>query len=209
MRSHIAPSWLVWKHSTSTPSSLPSAAQLRVDLGERDRPVLLRVALAEHVEVDAVEHEDVHRGSRRAGVVGTRYGPGTGRFRSGSCRTVVSTMRPVFAASAIASVTRRFSRPSRALTIGAASPRTTAPKCSIWQDDRVVADHVDAADLERLPPGPLGAGRIGPGPHRRHGEAAMGAGDEVAVLVVAARRRPCSPAKSAPSSARSPRCPTA
>src|SRR6267378_3098783 len=34
--------------------------KLRVDLGQRDRAVLRRVALAEHVVVDAVEHEDLH-----------------------------------------------------------------------------------------------------------------------------------------------------
>jgi len=32
-----------------------------VDLRKRDRSVLLRIALAEHVEVDAVQHEDFHR----------------------------------------------------------------------------------------------------------------------------------------------------
>ncbi len=41
-----------------------------------------------------------------------------------------STACPVFAACAIPSATRRFARPSRAVTSGGASPRTTAPKCS-------------------------------------------------------------------------------
>jgi hypothetical protein len=35
---------------------------LIVDLVERDRPVLLRITLAEHVVVDAMEHEDLHEG---------------------------------------------------------------------------------------------------------------------------------------------------
>jgi hypothetical protein len=57
MRSHISPSLLVWKLSTSrrAPAQRLHAG---VDLGERDRAVLLRVALAEHVVVDAVEHQD-------------------------------------------------------------------------------------------------------------------------------------------------------
>jgi hypothetical protein len=40
-------------------------------------------------------------------------------------------MAPVRAASAIASVTRRFCKPSRQVTSGASSPRITAAKCSI------------------------------------------------------------------------------
>jgi len=36
-------------------------AQLVVDLGQGDGAVLLRIALAEHVVIDAVEHEHFHR----------------------------------------------------------------------------------------------------------------------------------------------------
>jgi hypothetical protein len=45
------------KHSTARPARRP-AHHGGVDLGQRGRAVLGRVALAEHVEVDAVEHED-------------------------------------------------------------------------------------------------------------------------------------------------------
>ncbi len=57
-----------------------------------------------------------------------------GAFRQSSAvlqAGVVSTIEPVAAALTIASVMRRFCNPSRALTIGSASPRTTRPKCSI------------------------------------------------------------------------------
>src|SRR6185503_16619708 len=40
--------------------------QPRVDLGQCGRAVLRRLALAEHVEVDAVEHEDFHTMSFQA-----------------------------------------------------------------------------------------------------------------------------------------------
>ena len=36
--------------------------QALIDLVERDGAVLRRIALAEHIEIDAVEHKDVHGG---------------------------------------------------------------------------------------------------------------------------------------------------
>ncbi len=45
----------------------------------------------------------------------------------------MSTVNPLRAASPIAAAIRRFCKPSRALTSGLASPRTTWPKCSIWR----------------------------------------------------------------------------
>lgn len=44
---------------------------------------------------------------------------------------LILTVAPVLAASRIASVTRRFCNPSRAVTKGSALPRMTATKCSI------------------------------------------------------------------------------
>src|SRR5262249_3554665 len=85
--------------------------ELLVDLTERDRSVQLRIALSEHVEVDAVKPQEL--------LHGFSYSMST------------STTRPVFAASTSASVTRRFCRPSRPVTSARASPRITAAKCSI------------------------------------------------------------------------------
>src|SRR6185369_10127848 len=45
---------------------LAEREQPGVDFRERGRAVLRRLALAEHVEVDAVEHEDLHRTSLQA-----------------------------------------------------------------------------------------------------------------------------------------------
>ena len=42
------------------PQLLAERLQALVDLGQCDGAVLGRVPLAEHVEVDAVQHEDVH-----------------------------------------------------------------------------------------------------------------------------------------------------
>src|SRR6266480_695523 len=42
------------------PELLAERLQLSVDLGQRDRPVVSGIALAEHVEVDTVEHENLH-----------------------------------------------------------------------------------------------------------------------------------------------------
>ena len=39
---------------------LPKRHQALIDFIKRDGAVLRRIALAEHIEVDAVEHEDVH-----------------------------------------------------------------------------------------------------------------------------------------------------
>ena len=38
----------------------PQGLQARIDLREGDRTVLLRIALAEHIVIDAMQHEDVH-----------------------------------------------------------------------------------------------------------------------------------------------------
>ena len=87
--------------------------QARVDLVQRNRPVLDGVPLAEHVVVDAMEHQHFHHDSS-----------------SIRQRMLRSTVCPDFAACTIASVIRRLARPSRAVTSGSTSPRTTAPKCS-------------------------------------------------------------------------------
>src|ERR1700674_1300431 len=92
---------------------LAQCLQARVDLAQRRGSVLDRVALAEHVVVDAMEHQDFHHD-----------------YSSIRQRMFRSTVCPDLAACTIPSVIRRLARPSRAVTRGSTSPRTTAPKCS-------------------------------------------------------------------------------
>jgi len=70
MRSAISPSQVGLEALDLDAQFGPQRQQLFIDLRQRGRAVLLRVALAEHVEVDAVENEELHGELRCAGMVG-------------------------------------------------------------------------------------------------------------------------------------------
>mgnify|MGYP003694014001 CR=1 FL=1 len=127
---------MVWKLDDFGAEFLAQRLQACVDFLQRDRSVLDRVALAEHVVVDAVEHQDpaVESSSRRSVSGQVDSLPGLCRVRDGLGHAKVGQAIP---------------RGNEGLRL-AANDRAEVLQL---MHQRIVAHHLGHARPKRLPPG--------------------------------------------------------
>src|SRR5450830_428993 len=173
MRSHMAPSWLVWKLTTSAPSSRPrscswpsicSSVMVPYCLGSRLpnmlwlMPCSMRIFIAcLSVLLESGGDQGTSKKFDRV-AAGGRAGDGFGHPQVGQA------------------VARTHQRGRFATH--------HSPEMRHLLHDRIVAHQAHHTHLERLPPGGLAGAGVGFEPHRRNRQAALGAGDDVTVLVI-------------------------